>query len=197
RTAATLAEVLESLGYAVCWLGASSAVKPRGITRYREYERFDQLDEALQSLLAEQRFDAVIHAAAVSDFSLSGGAEPGKLASGGCLTLALQPNPKLIGRIKSYSRHGEPCLVGFKLTAGADPASVSAAVRRQFDQSPVDYVVHNDFAQIQAGEHRFTVFGRDPDGDLRTLGDYEHARDLAVGLSSLLKEAVVGREASA
>lgn len=197
RTSAILAEVLESLGYAVSWLGASTAIQPRGISACREFDSFGQLDEALQSMLAEQRYDAVIHAAAVSDFTLGDGAVAGKLASGGNLLLELRPTPKLLGRIKAYSRHGEPCLVGFKLTVDADEAAVRAAVQRQFDNSPVDYVVHNDFAGIQAGQHRFTVFARHPGGGLQALGEHEHAQALAVGLSGLLKAARAQQEETA
>lgn len=199
RTAAGLAEVLQSLGFEITWLGARSAVQPHGAAFYQHFESFDDLDRGLKEQLAARRYDAVIHAAAVSDFSVSaqGLDAAGKLASGTALSLQLQPNPKIISRIKAYAQHGEPCLVGFKLTVGADDEAALSAVQRQFDGSDADYVVHNDFAEISAGRHWFDLYARDAAGNARHQGHFENPQRLAVALAECVRATILSSEETA
>jgi phosphopantothenoylcysteine decarboxylase/phosphopantothenate--cysteine ligase len=72
KTASRMAEYFYSLGMQVTVLAAESSIKPRlsGIQIYR-YRSYADLKKSLQKLLATQEYNAVIHAAAVSDFSVS------------------------------------------------------------------------------------------------------------------------------
>jgi phosphopantothenoylcysteine synthetase/decarboxylase len=159
------------------------------VSERHQFETFEDLDRALREALGRQRYDAVIQAAAVSDFSVdpAGGAGPeaGKLASGEGCELRLSPNPKLLARIRSYAGAEPLQLVGFKLTVDADQAAVEEAVNRQFIQSGPDWVVHNDLRDIRAGQHRFTVYAPGDSGP-RTLRTFEDSGALALGLSRLM-----------
>jgi len=156
------------------------------------YVSFDDLDRQLRQLLGEQHFDMVIHAAAVSDFSVaevSSGpgespSERGKLVSGGEWVLRLKPNPKLLHRIRGYSCNPNVRVIGFKLTVDADAEQARAAVARQFEEAGTDYVVHNDFSAITPERHAYVV--HTPDGGRTDCGD---GRALARAIGALLETA--------
>jgi phosphopantothenoylcysteine decarboxylase/phosphopantothenate--cysteine ligase len=172
RTSARLADALRRRGFDVTWLGGAEAVEPNGADIRRErFTTFQDLADALERLLGEEPFDAVIHAAAVSDFSVVNRGKPGepagqasgKLASGRALELRLEPNPKLLDRLRGWSRNPEVRIIGFKLTVGATEAERRAAVARQFEAGQSDWVVHNDAGEISAERHTFTIHA--PTGD--------------------------------
>lgn len=180
-TAAAVANALAERGHAVTWVGGVDARAPGPAVEQERFEGYADLDRALRRLLGEQRFDVVIHAAAVSDFSVErvgdGPAGEGKIASGEGLDLHLSPNPKLLPRLRSWSRNPALRVVGFKLTVDADAAAARTAVDRLFEGGACDRVVHNDFRDIEAGEHRYRL--HDPDGDI-------HRAETVAELSDLL-----------
>ena len=166
RTASRLADELISAGHDVTWLGAQDAVKPDLASAMVQFSSFDDLAQRLQALLAENDYDAVIHAAAVSDFSVAsvstGEGDPldklgGKLSSASDLLLRLKPNPKLLDRIRAWSNNPAVQVIGFKLTDTADLQQRIAAVKKQFDDSKVDAVVHNDLSDISKEAHPFSL----------------------------------------
>jgi phosphopantothenoylcysteine synthetase/decarboxylase len=110
---------------------------------------FADLEAGLRRLLGTGGFDAVIHAAAVSDYAVDrvtgADCEGGKITSDGAPLLQLRPNPKLVDALRGLSPR-PLTVVAFKLTHGADAAQADAAVRRLFAHSGADYVVHNDLA---------------------------------------------------
>ena len=184
RTAAVLADELGRAGHEVTWLGASYAIRPDAASHLELYDSFNDLDAQLQRLLGEAKYDLVIHAAAVSDFSVAGGPGQGKLSSAEDLTLRLSPNPKLLGRIRDYSCNPDVRVIGFKLTDGADARSALAAVNSQFAHAATDAVVHNDLAEISAQRHTYTLHR--PDGGSEELAD---SSALARALSELAEDA--------
>lgn len=166
RTAARLADELIDAGHHVTWLGAENAVTPQRPCAMPRFFSFDDLSAQLQTLLAANEFDAVIHAAAVSDFSVASvqtqKGEPadsrsGKLSSESDLLLRLKANPKLLGRIRSWSKNRDVRVIGFKLTDTADLQQRIAAVKKQFEDSDVDAVVHNDLKDISCKVHSFCL----------------------------------------
>lgn len=167
RTASRLAEALAAAGHSVTWLGARDALQPVSINKIETYYSFAELEAQLRLLLGSGQYDVVIHAAAVSDFSVAlvesagSGKElrsDGKLSSESDLVLHLKPNPKLLDSLKSWS--GNPALrvIGFKLTDTDDPQQRIAAIKKQFDQSGVDAVVHNDLSEISQTAHPFYLY---------------------------------------
>lgn len=162
RTAAGIANHLAAQGHEVVYLRARNAAAAAGC-REDTFFTFADLDAALARWLGEERFDAVIHAAAVGDFGVEsvavgdrvGPAGAGKLESGSApVTLHLRPQPKLVDSLRSRSRNPALRVVAFKLTHGAPASAAQAAVQNLFTHSEADWVVHNDLA------------ARGPDGDL-------------------------------
>ncbi|HET7535081.1 MAG TPA: bifunctional phosphopantothenoylcysteine decarboxylase/phosphopantothenate--cysteine ligase CoaBC, partial [Candidatus Didemnitutus sp.] len=66
-TGADIATHLERRGHEVVLLRARNAARPAAPCREEQFESYAELDAALMHLLGTERFDAVIHAAAVSD----------------------------------------------------------------------------------------------------------------------------------
>jgi len=166
RTASRLADELTSAGHHVTWLGAKDAVKPDLGSEVVQFSSFDDLAQRLQVLLGENEFDTVIHAAAVSDFSVDSVLTEegdsldkleGKLSSSSDLLLRLKRNPKLLDRIRAWSKNPDVRVVGFKLTDTDDGQQRIAAVKKQFDDSKVDAVVHNDLSDISKENHPFCL----------------------------------------
>lgn len=170
-TGALMATHLSRCGHEVVLLRAQGALAADGPCREETFVSFAQLDAALRRLLREETFDAVVHAAAVSDFGVDmvvvadGPGEPsrgGKIPSGGTPVLKLRPNPRLVDGLRKLSRTPFT-LVAFKLTHGAECGQVGEAVRRLFAHSGADYVVHNDLT-ARAADGRFPADILRPDG---------------------------------
>ncbi|MEE4173019.1 MAG: phosphopantothenoylcysteine decarboxylase [Xanthomonadales bacterium] len=161
RTSARLAEALRARGFQVTWLGGAGAMEPEGGGIRRErFVSFEDLEQSLQTLLGASDFDAVVHAAAVSDFSVAErpGSADGKLSSGAGFELRLEPNPKLLDSLRAWSRNPDIDVIGFKLTVGAGEDERWAAVRRQFAAGQSDWVVHNDADELSDAAHPFTLY---------------------------------------
>lgn len=155
-----------------------------------DFRTFDDLASLLRRELGSEDYDAVIHLAAVGDYRLESielDGEPihagnsGKIGSGHELLLRLAPNPKLIDRIRSWSRNPEIVAVGFKLTNSDDPAERDAAVAALLARNVVDFVVHNDIREIRGGKHPAVIHG--PSGPLSKTSD---KNELAGALFALL-----------
>ena len=164
RTSALLADGLSRAGHQLTWLGAQDAVKPDLTAEIVQFYSFDDLALELKALLEANNYDAVICAAAVSDFSVASVSSDqgsrlnkpmGKLASDSELLLRLKPNPKLLNKIKEWSKNPKIRVIGFKLTDTDDQEQRIAAVKKQFDNSNVDAVVHNDLSDIKQKTHSF------------------------------------------
>jgi len=175
-TGALLAEHFARCGHDVTLLRARSAVRPTGgSVREETFFTFADLDAALARLLAGQAFDAIIHAAAVSDYGVElvdadGRVHPagaGKLDTATPPLLRLRPHPKLIDALRA--RASAPVrIVAFKLTNGATPAEADAAVRTLFARAGVDAVVHNDLAVRGATAEGFPATLHAADGAVLT-----------------------------
>lgn len=168
NTGRAIAEALAARGCELLCLCAAGGAKPAGENvRVAEYTTFADLDGLLRRHLGAEHFDAVIHLAAVSDYSPArveaGGREyaPGREtkldSSPETMLVTLRRNFKIIDRLKGYAAAGgrpEPLLVGFKLTAGADTPEV---LRKVLALASADLVVHNDLAEMRGG-HPFHIY---------------------------------------
>ena len=165
-TGAALAEALAAVGRPVFLLHGEGA----GVAlRSQDRETFGSaadLGKRLRRRLAAGTVDAVLMAAAVSDFRVAQEAV-GKISSATPeLTLRLVRNAKLLPQLKSWSPRPLR-VIGFKLTVGADAAARRAAIATQFAAGGVDAVVHNDLVEFRAAEratHPFRLF-RTPELD--------------------------------
>lgn len=194
-TGALLAEHFVRCGHDVTLLRARNAARPDVACREETFFTFADLDVALARLLAAEPFDAVIHAAAVSDYGVelvdAAGrvqtAGAGKLDTGTPPLLRLRPQPKLLDSLRA--RAAAPLrVVAFKLTCGAPGNEASAAVRAIFARSHADAVVHNDLAARGAAEGDFPASLHLSDGIVRACATRGE-------LATALEQWLVGAEA--
>lgn len=180
-TGVAVADELSQQGYdVVLLLSQSSPHRPRYATPLT-FDTYEDLYSLMKTQLGEGRFSGVVHAAAVSDFTVSQMPQ-GKLVSGQERALQLEPTEKIISKIRSWSPRPLQ-LVGFKLT---DTLSVDehALAREKVFASGADWVVHNDLSEITATEHTFRIFDR------RSLLDTVHGKNsLGSALAKIFESA--------
>ena len=153
QTAAALASDLSGRGWRVTYLHGAGAVKAPQSDRQIEFSSFADLDEKLRTELARADYTGIVHAAAVSDYSVAGARPEIKLNSDLDLRLELKRNFKILPRLKEYSRAKNAVVVGFKLTLGESEASTAAAARKALGPA-VDAVVANEWGAVDGDRTR-------------------------------------------
>lgn len=183
QTGALLADRLMSLGWQVTYLHGQGAVLPVGTAEKIQFTDFADLDEKLRQQLSALDFRAVVHCAAVSDYSLASvnneaPTVASKLSSDAELVLKLKSNFKILPRLKEYSRNKEVLVIGFKLTLNAAEDQTAEKARGLLSET-VDAVVANDWSQVNTDRRRHpgVLISRDharPFDDLPTLANWIH-----------------------
>lgn len=168
KTGAFLVHYLAENGWEVHAIKAQELDIPSYATSVYEFCDFQDLHRAIQNLLAEKKFDAVIHLAAVSDFSIKDviidgkRIKPpiqGKLDSQKTVQIKLKPNVRILEKIKDYAKQKSPLVMGFKLTNGKSKLELEKDVFRLSTHPRIDFVVHNDFSRINGlDEHPFSIY---------------------------------------
>lgn len=193
KTGFRLAQYLFESGYEVELLRAASAKIPEQCEfPVSSFTDFKSLDDSLQKILGEKKFTHVIHAAAVGDYSIasimSNGAtlhsHGGKIDSRQDLDLHLKVNPKLISKLKEYSKNPQLKVIGFKLTSHLSPPETVQKIESLMMDA--DFVVHNDLQNIDENkiQHKYTLWGfKDP----RT---FENIEQLSMGLIEVISSEV-------
>jgi phosphopantothenoylcysteine decarboxylase/phosphopantothenate--cysteine ligase len=120
-------------------------------------EQVESAEEMLDGVRAHaDDADALVSAAAISDYTVAPSAE--KIRSGQELTLELEPTPKLIDTVRE--EYPDVTVVGFKLeTSGDDDALVEQA-REQLSRTGQAFVVGNH-TEALGGEETRTLFVRE------------------------------------
>jgi phosphopantothenoylcysteine decarboxylase/phosphopantothenate--cysteine ligase len=185
RTGAAICEALAARDFRVTHLHGIDSALAEGVTRREAFSDHASLDARLRGLLAGGGCDAVIHAAAVGDFSVTAPVPGTKLESGQELVLRLRPNPKIIDRIRGYAAGRQLTLVGFKLTHDPDAARQAQAACELLARSGANYVVQNDVSTVgdDAG-HRFVIHAREGRAPEACAGRQALAQALAQLLGS-------------
>lgn len=172
RTGVRIAEYLTQMGFDVTLLQAHGSAKTDQVPHREIFVTFKSLDEKLKQLLSDGSYSHVIHAAAVSDYSVdhieAGGnryqaLERKKLSSDvESMTIHLKRNHKIVNRLKSYSSNKDLQVIAFKLTSHASTEEKAMAVEKLFVASGADYVIHNDLADIDIvnRKHKFTLYSQ-------------------------------------
>ncbi len=158
--------------------GRASVLPCRGETVQHRYTHeaftsFSDLDARMRRFLGGQKhLDAVIHLAAVSDFSpveiitadgtsITPRAE-GKIASEAGYTVRFEPNRKIIDSIKEYAGTAEanhlPLVIGYKLTNVRSGEMQWAAIDALIQRGCCDVVVHNDLQMIDKMKHEASFY---------------------------------------
>lgn len=156
RTGAVIADQFVLQGAEVTYLGSKNGVNPKSNCKLVKFSSFNDLEMELKQLLKNDDFDIVIHSAAVSDFSVKPAS--GKLSSDNTPVLEFKKNPKLVDKIKSWSRNKETKLVAFKLTANSSEEDQLTAVKKLLSHAEAEFVVSNDFTKINKEQHPATIF---------------------------------------
>ncbi len=133
------------------------------------YRTYDDLETLMASSISAGRFDAVIHAAAVSDYRLAGMFAPtpdtpldvaGKVKSTYPeLWLKLVPTAKLVDKIRPVWGF-QGVLVKFKLEVGLTEAELLAVAERSRVQSDADLMAANTLE----GMHEWALVGNGATG---------------------------------
>ena len=177
KTATTLAEAFASEGHEVTYLAGQGAVTPEQNVRILRFTEFESLYETLKMELGKTNYDLVIHAAAVSDYSVSQIKSKGnpikptlKLSSNiSELSLHLKQNKKIITDLKKWAP--KAYVVAFKLTSGASENEIKKAVLKLSSESKPDLIVHNDFSFMKDKDERiFSIYsnGKSKSQSLKT-----------------------------
>jgi len=168
RTAANIADSLIQSGLEVTYLHSSTSAMPAFNCQKQSFTDFQSLKSALADTLKNSEYDFVIHAAAVSDYSVA--KQEGKIDSQAeTVQLTLKKNPKLINEIKKWSPKSK--LVGFKLTSGATEQVVQSKVNTLFESAGCDYVIQNDWKSKEDGHHSFRVYSREDHSRFEAVED--------------------------
>jgi phosphopantothenoylcysteine decarboxylase / phosphopantothenate---cysteine ligase len=172
KTGSSIARYLWERGHDITFLHARDSIVP-GINCMKEkFTSFNDLDGKLKSLFSNAGFDAVIHLAAVSDYSPyainTGGLETklplnGKLGSGPeSVSITFRKNHKILEKLKEYSGNRKIKVIGFKLTNGASESERFDAIREMFEWPDIDYIVSNDLTDrtCDGGQTNFNLCNR-------------------------------------
>ena len=157
KTAAALTDFFIDNGFHVTALFAASAVKPILKCDLKSFVTYKDLDTLMQSEL-KSKYDFVIHAAAVSDFSVKNTAI-GKISSDADqITIELVKNKKIINSIKQTNSKTK--LIGFKLTSTTNESEVDDKVKKLFNDANCDFVIQNDWNKIKVNHHVFNFYSK-------------------------------------
>ncbi len=162
-TGAKLAETLSELGFAIDFVSAAKSKKPNCEYNAIEFTDFKSLEQALNSLNLSE-YKAIIHTAAVSDYSVEGVYSNGNKISGDkissdleSLDIKLIKNPKLINSFKK--RAPNTLLFGFKLVSEND---AKLAVQKQIDAAQSDFIIQNSTKDINGNKakHVYNIYDK-------------------------------------
>ena len=159
-TAATIADHLIGLGYQVTYLHAESAILPKLNCDKISFLDFKGLEGSIHQLLGSQNYSAMIHAAAVSDFSVEQTFAENKIPSDQDISLKLKRNPKLVNQLREFSKNKNLKIIAFKMTADESLEKQQAAVEKLYKSSNADFIVQNDLSEInwKTGRHSFHLY---------------------------------------
>ncbi|HWU43090.1 MAG TPA: phosphopantothenoylcysteine decarboxylase, partial [Bdellovibrio sp.] len=173
RTGIVLAEYLTQMGFDVTLLQAHASPKSEIVQHRDTFISFASLDEQLKNYLSKEDFTHIIHAAAVSDYSVENIEVSGqhyqplqqkKISSDAdSMTIHMKRNHKIVDRLKEYSKNKSLQVIAFKLTSHATAEQKKSAVEKLFKSSQADLVVHNDLTDIDIVKrtHKFTLYGHE------------------------------------
>jgi phosphopantothenoylcysteine decarboxylase/phosphopantothenate--cysteine ligase len=120
-----------------------------------EVETAAEMTEEVVDRAAAGAAEAVVSAAAISDYTVEAAGE--KIRSGQDLTLDLTPTPKLIDGVREES---DVPIVGFKAETSGDDEEMISAARETLRRADLSFVVAND-ASVMGDDETRTLFVRE------------------------------------
>jgi phosphopantothenoylcysteine synthetase/decarboxylase len=189
RTGVEIARVAAAAGAEVTLLLGPGRVAADLHAPYRtiEFVTFDHLHAALRHHVGSGAYDALVHAAAVSDYRPVM-EERGKIPSENeVLVLRLQRTPKLVDEIRALDR--SIILVKFKLEVARSEAELLEIARQSRAASDADFILANDLAQMTGSVHPAYLVDRTGD----VVARVETTGELALRLCETLAVTLQGR----
>jgi phosphopantothenoylcysteine decarboxylase/phosphopantothenate--cysteine ligase len=195
KTASTIANLFLESNFNVTYVHGLNTILPDGSSKNIEFNNYDNLEKTLELLLTENHFDCIIHAAAVSDYIVDEikiqdksikELKETKLNSGiEELTIKLKLTPKIIDRIKSFSKNKNIVLIAFKFSAETDFQSSKKAVQTLFEHARADYIVLNNLHDRTSNDTQlnFNVFDK-----TGLLSNTVNSHQLAKSLKNLISK---------
>lgn len=117
----------------------------------QEYTDFDSYRDFVMSIGLHYRFDAVVLAAAVSDYGVDNYVDGKIRSSEDDMSIQLKKLPKIIADAKKV--FGKAKIVGFKLLVDSTETDLIQAAIDSVDQNNCAFVVANDLRDIQNSNH--------------------------------------------
>jgi phosphopantothenoylcysteine decarboxylase/phosphopantothenate--cysteine ligase len=221
RTGASLAEYFRQQGAEVTFLHAEGSALPQSRTdteaeietikatgakplSLRSFATFRDLEQSLKQELSTKSYDAVIHLAAVGDYSVDkleydgrviDSTAKGKIDSGDQLTIHLKRNPKLVDHLREFSLNKAIRVVAFKLTNTSSDEEQKKAVAKLASHAQPNWIVHNDLSAIHgqteghAASHKASIY--DPHVSLeKPIRQTTTKFELAIELENLLRSSL-------
>lgn len=188
ETGAAIARELSSRGAAVHLLLGPARIPPPNLPggRVTPFVTFDDLHQLIRAEVGSGRYDALVHAAAVSDYRPVEEVR-GKLPSGEEeLLLRLRRTPKIVDEVKSLDP--DILLVKFKLESGRAEEELLRIARESGIRSRADLVVANDLSEKQGGRH--VAYLLSAAGTRRV----ETTKELAIVLADALATFLTGKD---
>lgn len=199
QTGTAIARHFALKGHDVTLVRARDSVQapPVNGLRVRDFSTFSDLQNALKEELGDASYDAVIHAAAVSDFSLDHIEANGKTIPSSAkidsdatdvLHLYLKRNPKIVNELRSYSRNESIRVVAFKLTNTKDEAERLQAVQKLAKNAKPDMIFQNDLSEIDParGLHVARIYSAIEPEDPKLLSECRSKDEAVATLEKLL-----------
>ena len=153
KTAGNIADYLFEAGNDVTLLKSETTINPMHAISTENFNSFKSLKSKLKKLVESKEYDAVIHLAAVSDYSptkirVNGNEEKlfetEKLSSKQEeIEIVLTKNEKIINNIKQWSKKIKLQLFAFKFTASGNAEENHDAIEKLFASADADFVIHN------------------------------------------------------
>lgn len=195
RTGAVIADCFYETGWDVTFVHSVSSVRPTNVPQQDiSFLTANELQTAMRELLKETSFDACIHLAAVSDFSVDYVTDANasvlttteKLHAQDVLNVHLKKRSKILDTIKQYALNPDHLkLVAFKLTHSYDSVQRKKQVEESLENKFVDAVVHNDMADIDHEKQLYRACLYKKNG---VSQEVDSLRDLGYALEQYLRE---------
>lgn len=142
QTGTYIAHHLVAHGMDCTLMGSNLALlQPNCPDKTIEFTSTRDLLTKMKSWILEHPHGIIVHAAAVGDFEVPA-TNKGKIASGGSITLDLQPTPKIVDEIKIWSEHAR--LVSFKAAApNSTQEQLQSIALKQLKRTKSDLIFAN------------------------------------------------------
>lgn len=183
RTASTLADVFIKSNWDVTYLSSEDAKIPSGDFKHITFSTTIDLEQKLNELIHENKFDALLHNAAVSDYVPVNTDQNKKIDSGNKkLTLELKRSPKLVDSLIKKSKNKNMRLIAFKLTVNLNEIDQKIKVDKLIKDSNADFIVQNDTSDRK--NHIQTQFSLYNQGG--KISNFPNAIDLGDALQNII-----------